>query len=200
MTVRTRLDQRGQLVKVVTVTEGVVTVEVPAPLPLYKPVNVVPPDSVPAGSSSSPRELDAYRLEWAEGYKGLGLLQAGSRVGIPGIGILELLGPPEGPQDGGYGAPAQLASILYPLTAELQEQGGDTVEESVQLAMWDETESQERAGRYETFDAEAPIDFRSELTTKRQLMVSGRIFKITSTASDLAGPRVLMTLRTQTLG
>jgi hypothetical protein len=123
MTVRTRLDQRGQLVKEVTVEEGEVTVVVPDPLPSFKPVNVVPPDSVPAGSSSSPRELDTYRLEWAEGYKGLGLLQAGSRVGTPGIGILELLGPPEGPQDGGYGAPAQLASILYPLTAELQEQG-----------------------------------------------------------------------------
>lgn len=182
-----------------TVTDSVLANE------KFVSVGVIQPDSQPARSNESPRELDPYRISWADGYKGFPeALGAGWRLSSPKFGLLELLGPPEALREAdritGWSALAQLVSVLYPLTDSLQQQDGTELANDFSFAMWDETERQEAPARYEDYDAECPLDHQALVVVNNQISLDGVIYRISSTAKNLEGPRIVMTLRTQSRG
>lgn len=201
MSIRRRLDHRARVTRRVTVLAGVTTVL--DSIGSWTSIALTTPEEEAFVGDDSPRTLAPYVVGWAQGYRGFQIpLQAGCRLEAAGIGELELLTPPEALKEAaagtsGWRSRAQLVSVLYPLTGEQQEQGGDTVGD-IEVAIWDETEQQESPSRYENYDAEVPPEY--SVVKNQQIVMDGRIYRVVETARNLAGPRTVLVLRTQSNG
>jgi hypothetical protein len=86
-------------------------------------------------------------------------------------------------------------SWLWPLTAALQELGGEQVA-SVPIALWEPSAWRSASrGTYETLDAEAAPEFLAALSViNRQLLVGTRTFRITSVTPQYQQPHVSLQL------
>lgn len=155
----------------------------------------------------SPRDGAPYVLMWKAGLLGpQEVPQAGWRVSLTRPTsrrtyenlVYELLGDPREIRNGAnsMAIQAEVAPVadLYPYTATLKEQGGDTVA-VVNVALWSEREDHADTGTYEEFKGEAPVDQASAIKQNRKLDIDGEIYRITSSIVDLEGPRVKFNAR-----
>lgn len=198
MSVRQRLNDRGRVVREVTVADGTPTViETTGD---WMPFNAEVPDlAVDPGGLRNPRAAaSAWLLEWPEGYRDPGSLSTGFRVELASGSVLEILGPPRALKEGiervtGWYTSAQELTALYPLTGELQDQGGVAADD-ITLAIWEFREDQERMGRFERYRGRVPIEFVGVARVNHQIDVNGVVFKIQEALTNLNTMTVDLTL------
>jgi hypothetical protein len=86
--------------------------------------------------------------------------------------------------------------VLYPQSADLQDQGGVLVLKGMHISLWEDATSRSGEGMYLTYSAEAPIEYAGELLVKnRQLVINDIQFRIVDPFVFYEVPRVRMTLR-----
>lgn len=159
------------------------------------------PDSVPSGTSS-PRDYASGKL-WYSHREYLapadGLLNAGDRISINGDEWELLTGSRPryaGRSVKGMQALVQRTSVLYPLGAQVTEQGGDPVVlPLLPIALWAPSEHHESRGSYEDFECEAPIEADGVVGANKWLKVGDQTYRVISASTDYVGPRVEMRVR-----
>lgn len=171
------------------------------------PGEIVPPDEgAEAFSEGPPRDRPSHLARWTASTVGPGAkapARPSERVEVAtntGRLTYELLGLPRQLRSGrrviGVEATVMPVATLYPLTAALQEQGGEEVIPSVPVAVWDQGTDRNDRGQYFTYTAEAPAEFAADFMVKnRQLFMDGLGFRIIDPVVPFQVPRVLMTLR-----
>lgn len=162
-------------------------------------VSVMPPLRS-RSEDSSPRDGDPYIMRWQSGPLGpIVVPQAGFRCSLSrpsGRGyenvIHEVLSDPRefrvGPSTQGIMAETLPVGDLYPYTGVLKEQDGEVVDPII-FALWSVREDHADTGTYERFNGEAPVEFAEALGDNRWIDLGGR-YRITSSITDLEGPRV----------
>lgn len=86
--------------------------------------------------------------------------------------------------------------VLYPQSADLQDQGGESVLKGTHISLWEDATSRSGEGMYLTYSAEAPIEYAEELLVKnRQLVINDIQFRIVDPFIFYEVPRIRMTLR-----
>lgn len=173
----------------------------------WGPIDLIEPEVEVAGSEESPRFAPVWIMGWPKGYKGLpDDTGPGCRVEIAEVGIFEILSEKrqlrEHNDREGWTVLADLLENLYPLEGMLFTQEGldsDTDEgEPIILAMWDETDRQERSSRYDDMDAECPIEYPIEVNMR--IVIDDRIWNVVDSRVNWNGPRRQFTLRSQVSG
>lgn len=129
-------------------------------------------------------------------------LSAGERV-RDATGTYEVLTPAIGKRAGTtiliVEVEVALLAGLYPQTVELQELGGELVQE-MPAAVWHESDVDTDKGELEHLVAEAPVEFFAPLSTpNRQLSLNGRVFHIARAVLHHDQPHVSMELRLGTI-
>lgn len=203
MSIRQDTSKRGRLVRQVTITElDYDVVDDEDGITGWGPIQVVEPEVEVAGSEESPRSAPVWILGWPKGYKGLPETTGpGDRVEIAGLGVFEILSQRrqlrEHNDREGWTVLAEKVEVLYPLDGILHTQTGlddpDDDGTPIVLAMWDETDDQERSGRYDNMDAECPIEFEVEVNSR--ITIDGRIWNVVASRIHWVGPRRQFSLR-----
>lgn len=86
-------------------------------------------------------------------------------------------------------------SVLYPFSASAVDNSGVVISGAMPIAIWSTGESHNDRGTYEDFDAEAPAEYASAITTNTTLFLDGRRYRVTRSRLSTARPRLLMSLR-----
>lgn len=208
MSIRQDTNYRGRLVREVVIAQMDYTVtDDPDGITSWGPVDLIEPEVEVAGSEESPRFAPVWIMGWPKGYKGLPESTGpGDRVEIAGVGIFEILSQRrqlrEHNDREGWTVLAELVEKLYPLVGTLYSQTGldddNDPGEAIILAMWDETDDQERSSRYDNMDGECPIEFAVEVNDR--IVIDDRIWNVVTSRVNWSGPRRQLTLRSQVSG
>lgn len=152
--------------------------------------------------ATSVREEAPGALWYPEGWREPpgGPLNAADRVQMADGAVYEVLGASErlrhARRQAGWSAPVRLVSLLYPVAAELQAQGGTQIAPDMPLEIWSPTETHQDRGTVEQLSANAPIEYYEELRERnRWLIVAGVRHHVTTCVLDYSGPRAVLTLR-----
>ena len=150
---------------------------------------------------TSPRDNPPTMLQYAAGILGPQMnapTRPGERVEVEGD-LYELLGSPRNLRTGrrlvGHEIAVQTVETLYPYTASLQEGNGDVLAPFIPLALWAVAEEVRERSGWETLEAEAPVEFASELKPNRRLAIAGVQHHISRSFIPPDGSRARMSLR-----
>lgn len=151
-------------------------------------------------SDGSPRSNTPRNLVWVT--PGAPEVRPGDRFSVNGVEYEILSGPVSrraGLQILANEFEAAPVTSVYPLLAQLNDLGGEVVEdfEEIPVAIWEGSETTASHGEYDDLFGEAPAEFFAELNVNnREIVVGSRTFRITSTLLHIEAPHVKLRLRT----
>jgi hypothetical protein len=166
----------------------------------YFPSALYPPKAVGDDFEGSPREnAPRSRLVFATGGPEIA---AADQIAIYGGGTWELVKSTRALRKGehtiGYEAEVLAPDVLYPLQATLAEQDWAAVtgEDPIPVAVYVPDQEATDRGSFETYEAQAPIEFDPVLQVRnRGLVLGGKRFRIGKAVANFEVPHVTMQLK-----